>query len=280
MNNYTFLSNVDLQQNRWLQKIDMSTSDKSNSIQLYRVLDGIDSEFTSQLYDDLILNNFAEEEREEKTDFLTFFEHDSKLDSRRENINIIAVSNNKFVGLLTAMAFHTSQLGYFDYLVIDESVRGKGIGSKIFQAGKQIMKQIAQNKGYDHNNLAVLLTVEKENSIMNLSKGQDPHKRLKFYENQNCKRVGGMPCFVPGIYDTENGHVKPPIDCYDWLISGVNRNFNNGEILMDRDTALQFNIDNLDLQYTDAQDRPATETDTYKKIKITISDTIYAEDLF
>lgn len=280
MNNYTFLSNDDLEQNRWLQKIDMSTSDKSNSIQLYRVLDGIDSEFTSQLYDVLILNNFAEEEREEKTDFLTFFEHDSKLDSRRENINIIAVSNNKFVGLLTAMAFHKSQLGYFDYLVIDESVRGKGIGSKIFQAGKQIMKQIAQNKGYDHNNLAVLLTVEKENSTMNLSKGQDPHKRLKFYENQNCKRVGGMPCFVPGIYDAENGREKPPIDCYDWLISGVNRNFNNGEILMDRDTALQFNIDNLDLQYTDAQNRPATETDTYKKIKDTISDIIYAEALF
>ena len=109
---------------------------------------------------------------------------------------------------------------------------------------------------------------------MNLSKGLDPHKRLKFYENQNCKRVGGMPCFVPGIRE------KPPIDCYDWLISGVNRNFNNGEILMDRDTALQFNIDNLDLQYTDAQDRPATETDTYKKIKDTISDIIYAEALF
>ena len=115
---------------------------------------------------------------------------------------------------------------------------------------------------------------------MNLSKGQDPHKRLKFYENLNCKRVGGMPCFVPGIYDIENGHEKPPIECYDWLISGVNRNFNNGELLMDKDTALQFNIDNLDLQYTDAQDRPATETDTYKKIKDTISDIIYAEALF
>lgn len=49
---------------------------------------------------------------------------------------------------------------------------------------------------------------------------------------------------------------------------------------MDRDTALQFNIDNLDLQYTDAQDRPATEIDTYKKIKDTISDIIYAEALF
>ena len=278
MNN---LSNDDLLQNSYLQKIDMSLiSDKNDNIQLYRVLDGINSDFISQLYDDLILNNFAEEEREERADFIDFFESNSMLDSRRENINIIAISNNKFVGLLTAMAFHKSKLAYFDYLVVDESVRSKGVGSKIFQAGKQIMKQIAQNKGYDHNNLAVLLTVEKENSTMNLSKGQDPHKRLKFYENQNCKRVGGMPCFVPGIYDPENEREKPAIDCYDWLISGVNRNFSNGEILMDKDTALQFNIDNLDLQYTDAQDRPATETDTYKKIKDTISDIIYAEDLF
>lgn len=279
MNNYTFLSNVDLQRNRWLQKIDMTTSDKSNSIQLYRVLDGIDSEFTSQLYDDLLLNNFAEEEREERADFIDFFESNSMLDSRRENINIIAVSNNKFVGLLTAMAFHKSKLAYFDYLVVDESARSKGVGSKIFLAGKHLVKNIAQKHGYDHEKLAVLLTVEKEESTMNLSRGQDPRQRLRFYENLNCKRVGGMPCFVPRIYDA-NGREKPPIDCYDWLISGVNRNFNNGEILMDRDTALQFNIDNLDLQYTDAQNRPATETDTYKKIKDTISDIIYAEALF
>ena len=279
MNN---LSNVDLLQNSCLQKIDMSLiSDKNDNIQLYRVLDGINSDFISQLYDDLILNNFAEEEREERADFIDFFESNSMLDSRRENINIIAVSNNKFVGLLTAMAFHKSKLAYFDYLVVDESARSKGVGSKIFLAGKLLVKNIAQKPGYDHEKLAVLLTVEKEESTMNLSRGQDPRQRLRFYENLNCKRVGGMPCFVPGIYDAENGREKkPPIDCYDWLISGVNRNFNNGEILMDRDTALQFNIDNLDLQYTDAQDRPATETDTYKKIKDTISDTIYAEDLF
>ncbi len=277
MNN---LSNVDLLQNSCLQKIDMSLiSDKNDNIQLYRVLDGINSDFISQLYDDLILNNFAEEEREERADFIDFFESNSMLDSRRENINIIAVSNNKFVGLLTAMAFHKSKLAYFDYLVVDESARSKGVGSKIFLAGKLLVKNIAQKHGYDHEKLAVLLTVEKEESTMNLSRGQDPRQRLRFYENLNCKRVGGMPCFVPGIYDAE-GREKPPIDCYDWLISGVNRNFNNGEILMDRDTALQFNIDNLDLQYTDAQDRPATETDTYKKIKETISDIIYAEALF
>lgn len=277
MNN---LSNVDLLQNSCLQKIDMSLiSDKNDNIQLYRVLDGINSDFISQLYDDLILNNFAEEEREERADFIDFFESNSMLDSRRENINIIAVSNNKFVGLLTAMAFHKSKLAYFDYLVVDESARSKGVGSKIFLAGKFLVKNIAQKHGYDHEKLAVLLTVEKEESTMNLSRGQDPRQRLRFYENLNCKRVGGMPCFVPGIYDAE-GREKPPIDCYDWLISGVNRNFNNGEILMDRDTALQFNIDNLDLQYTDAQDRPATETDTYKKIKDTISDIIYAEALF
>ena len=277
MNNF---SNVDLLQNSCLQKIDMSLiSDKNDNIQLYRVLDGINSDFISQLYDDLILNNFAEEEREERADFIDFFESNSMLDSRRENINIIAVSNNKFVGLLTAMAFHKSKLAYFDYLVVDESARSKGVGSKIFLAAKHLVKNIAQKHGYDHEKLAVLLTVEKEESTMNLSRGQDPRQRLRFYENLNCKRVGGMPCFVPGIYDA-NGREKPPIDCYDWLISGVNRNFNNGEILMDRDTALQFNIDNLDLQYTDAQDRPATETDTYKKIKETISDIIYAEALF
>ena len=71
MNN---LSNVDLLQNSCLQKIDMSLiSDKNDNIQLYRVLDGINSDFISQLYDDLILNNFAEEEREERADFIDFF---------------------------------------------------------------------------------------------------------------------------------------------------------------------------------------------------------------
>lgn len=272
--NEAFLSKDELEQNPFLKKIDAS-----DGVDFYRVIDGIQRKFTAQLYSDLILNNFAKEEREEKSDFQAFFEKNANNDARRENINIVAVSNNKFVGLLTGMAFHKSKSGYFDYLVVNNSVRGKGIGRKIFQAGKALMKSIAQRHGYDNDDLAVLLTVEKSDATMNLDKGQDPRKRLAFYARQNCQRVIGMPCYVPGILDAKTGKQKPPIDCYDWLISGVNRNFQNGEIVMTHTTALQFNVDNLDLQYTDPQGRLTEDTETYKKIEENLSDKIYVENL-
>lgn len=267
----------------FLQKIDMSFMDKGagvDGIDYYRVMDGIPSAITAQLYDDLIPNNFNEEEREEKADFQAFFDKDPESDARRENLNIVAVSNGKFVGLLTGMAFHKSKLGYFDYVVVDESVRSKGIGGKLFQAGKRLMKSVAQEHGYDHDDLAVLLTVEKPDSTMNLDKGQDPRKRLSFYDRQNCQRVGGMPCYLPGIVDSETGEQKQPMDCFDWLITGVNRNFQEGEIVMDYATALQFNADNLDMEYTDLQGRVAEETETYQMIKNSLSNEISAENLF
>ncbi|MBO7123036.1 MAG: GNAT family N-acetyltransferase [Treponema sp.] len=269
-----FLSKDKLEHNPFLQKIDASYD-----IDFYRVIDGVQPEFSAQLYDDLILNNFAEEEREEKSDFQTFFEKDADNDVRRENINIVAISKGNFVGLLTGMAFHKSKLGYFDYLVVDNSVRGKGIGGKIFQTSKKLLKTVAQKHNYDNDNLAVLLTVEKSDATMNIDKGQDPRKRLAFYARQNCQRIVGMPCYVPGIFDAKTGTQKPPINCYDWLIAGINRNFQDGEIAMNRPTALQFNADNLDLQYTDPQGRPAEETETYKKIEESLSNEICVENL-
>ena len=277
------IKNDKIEEIPFLQKIDMSFIDRGagvDGIDYYRVLDGIPDVISGQLYDDLIPNNFNEEEREEKADFQAFFDKDPKLDARRENLNIVAVSNGKFVGLLTGMAFHKSKVGYFDYVVVDEAVRSKGIGGKLFQAGKRLMKGVAQQHGYDHPDLAVLLTVEKPDSVMNLDKGQDPRKRLSFYDRQNCQRVGGMPCYLPGIVDSETGEQKQPMDCFDWLITGVNRNFQNGEIVMDRSTALQFNADNLDLEYTDPMERDAEETETYKMIEQTLGNEIYAEDLF
>ena len=163
---------------------------------------------------------------------------------------------------------------------IDESVRKNGIGRKLFYIGKQLLKNTAQEHGYDNDNLAVLLTVEKQDSTMNLDKGQDSTKRLKFYKHQNCKRVSGMPCIVPGICDSKTKEQKEEIEEYDWLIAGVNRNFQDGDVVMDRETALMFNLDNLDLQYTDLLDRPAEETETYKKIEESLGEKIYAESLF
>ena len=270
-------------QNPFLQKIDMSFIDREqgvDGIEYFRVLDGVDQNITAQLYDDLIPANFSEDEREEKADFQAFYEKDPESDARRENLNIVAMQNGKFVGLLTGMAFHKSKLGYFDYLVVDEAVRSKGIGSKIFSAGKKLLKSVAQQHGYDNENLAVLLTVEKPDSTMNLDKGQDPRKRLAFYDRQNCVRVSGMPCFVPGIVDTQTGEQKPPLDCFDWLLSGVNRNFKEGEVVMDRATALQYNADNIDLQYDDVQERPAEETETYAMVVKTLGNKICAENLF
>ena len=271
------------QQNPFLQKIDMSFIDREqgvDGIDYYRVLDGIDEKITAKLYDDLIPANFSEEEREEKADFQGFYAKDSESDARRENLNIVAMQGDKFVGLLTGMAFHKSKLGYFDYLVVDESVRSKKIGSKIFQAGKKLLKSVAQEHGYDHENLAVFLTVEKEDSTMNLDKGQDPRKRLAFYDRQNCVRVKGMPCLVPGIVDSETGEQKPPLDCFDWLVSGVNRDFKDGEMVMDRATALQYNADNIDLQYDDIHGRAAEETETYAMVQKSLANEIRAESLF
>lgn len=271
------------QQNPFLQKIDMLFIDRENGvdgIDYYRVLDGISSEISAQLYDDLIPDNFSEDEREEKADFQAFFEKDADSDARRENLNIVAMQNGKFVGLLTGMAFHKSKMGYFDYLVVDEAVRSKGIGGKLFKAGKHVLKDVAQQHGYDHDDLAVLLTVEKPDSTMNLDKGQDPRKRLAFYDRQGCQKVNGMPCYLPGIVDTETGEQKPPMDCFDWLIAGVNRNFKEGEKIMDRATALQFNADNIDMQYDDPQGRDAEETEVYAMIEKTLGNEIRTENLF
>lgn len=266
-----------------LQKIDMMFMDRGagvDGIDFYRVLDGISPAVTAQLYDDLIPSNFSEEEREEKADFQVFFEKNVEADARRENLNLVAIQNGKFVGLMTGMAFHKSKMGYFDYLVVDETVRSKGIGGKLFQAGKHLLKDVAVQHGYDHENLAAFLTVEKEDSTMNLEKGQDPRKRLSFYHRQNCQRVSGMPCFVPGITNSETGEQKQSLDCFDWLVTGVNRNFKEGEIIMDRATALQFNADNLDLQYTDPDGRLAEDTETYRMVEQTLSNEIGVEDLF
>ena len=276
MNSFDLLENNMLQKNPFLQELDFCLS--NDDIQFYRALDGISLDITSKLYDDLILPNFAADEREEKMDFQAFYENVPENDIRRENINIVAVANGKCVGLLTGMAFHNSKFGYFDYLVIDKSVRNKGVGGKLFQAGKQVLKKIAQQQCYDNDDLAVLLTVEKPDATLNLDKGQDSKKRLAFYERQNCKRVSGMPCIVPEISNTETGEIKPAIDCYDWLIVGVNRNFQNGEIVMDRETALKFNIDNIDLQY-DNHGLKAEDTEAYKKIAAVIENKISAVDL-
>lgn len=276
MKNNSFFTDEKIQQNPCLQQI-VIDSDNSD-IKLFRVLDGIQPAFTETLYTNLIIPNFAEDEREEKNDFQAFYSKNPSIDSRRENINIIAISKGICVGLLTGMAFHNSKLGYFDYLVVDESSRSKGVGGIIFQAGIQVLKTIAQKYGYDNANLAVLLTVEKPNASLNLDKGQDSKKRLSFYERQNCKRVGGMPCIVPEISDTTTGIQKPAIVCYDWLIAGVNRKFQNGEIVMDRETALKFNIDNIDLQY-DNNGLKAEDTKTYKEIIASLENKIYVVDL-
>ncbi len=270
-------------QNSNLQKIDMLFIDRDfgvDGIDYYRVMDGVDAKVTAQLYDDLIPANFSEDEREEKADFQAFFEKDPDSDARRENLNIVAMQGDKFVGLLTGMAFHKSQLGYFDYIVVDEAVRCKGIGGKLFQAGKALLKNVAKEHGYDHEDLAVLLTVEKPESTMNIDKGQDPRKRLAFYDRQNCQRVSGMPCYLPGIFDSQTGEQKPPLDCFDWLIAGVNRNFKSGEKVMNRATALQFNADNLDCEYTDVQGRAAEETEVYAMVEKTLGNEICAESLF
>ena len=282
MRNPDSLKIINFVENPYFQRIDISiVSSQSNdfSIEIYRIIDGISPEITAQLYDELIINNFNKEEREEKKDFQAFYEKIPELEERRENINIVAVSNSKFVGLLTGMAFHKSKLGYFDYLVVDESVRSKGVGGLLFQAGKLILRNIALEKSYTNDNLAVLLTVEKPDATMNLDKGQDSKKRLAFYNRQNCKRVSGMPCIVPEISNSETGEQKPAIDCYDWLIAGVNRDFQDGEVVMDRETALKFNIDNIDLQY-DNHGLKAEETETYKKILSSLENVIYVEDLF
>lgn len=49
---------------------------------------------------------------------------------------------------------------------------------------------------------------------------------------------------------------------------------------MDQDKALKINIDNIDLQYTDPQGRPAEKTETYQLIKEKLGDTIVARNLF
>lgn len=276
-------NNTVVNKNAYLQKIDMLFLDKDygvDGIDYYRVLDGIDANVTAKLYDDLIPDNFSEDEREEKADFQAFFEKDPASDARRENLNIVAMQNDKFVGLLTGMAFHKSKLGYFDYIVVDAAVRSKGIGGKLFQAGKKLLKSVAQQHGYDHDDLAVLLTVEKPESTMNVDKGQDPRKRLAFYDRQNCQRVQGMPCYLPGIIDSQTGEQKPPMDCFDWLIAGVNRNFVANEKVMDRATALQFNADNIDCEYTDVQNRMAEATETYDLISKNLANEITVDNLF
>ena len=268
---------------QYLQKIDTTFLDRDHGVacvDYYRVLDGIDPKITAEIYDDLIPANFSEDEREEKADFQSFFEQDPDSDARRENLNIVAMHDGRYVGLLTGMAFHQSKMGYFDYLVVDSKMRSKGLGGKLFQVGKSLLKTVAKEHGYDREDLAVLLTVEKSDSTMNLDKGQDPRKRLAFYERQGCQRVAGMPCYVPGIVDSETGKQKPPLDCFDWLIAGVNHKLKPGEIVMDRATALQFNADNLDCQYTDPQGRTAEETETYALVKQSLATEICAANLF
>lgn len=277
MERENYFTSERLKQNFYLQQIDCNND--NSEIKLFRVLDGIQPGFTEQLYNNLIINNFAEDEREEKNDFQAFYVNKPEINSLRENMNLIAISNGKCIGLLTGMAFHNSKLGYFDYLVVDNSERSKGVGGILFQAGKSILKNIAIKNGYNHDKLAVLLTVEKPEATLNINNGQDSKKRLAFYERQNCKRVIGMPCIVPEISDTTTGEQKPAIDCYDWLIAGVNRDFKSGEIIMDRETALKFNIDNINLQY-DNHGLKAEETETYKKILSSLENVIYVEDLF
>ena len=280
MNEYITKDN--LEKNPYFQRIVMpleSSVISKDYVEFYRVIDGASTEITAQLYDDLIIDNFNEKERDSKKNFQAFYEKIPELEERRENINIVAVSNSKYVGLLTGMSFHKSKLGYFDYLVVDETVRSKGVGGHLFQAGKLILRNIALQHGYNNDNLAVLLTVEKPDATMNLGKGQDSKKRLSFYNRQNCKRVCGMPCIVPEISDTETGEQKPAIDCYDWLIAGVNRDFQDGEVVMNHETALKFNIDNIDLQYNNHGIK-AEDTETYKKVLASLDNEIYAEALF
>ena len=277
------LSEEMIKGNPFFRKIDMTTiingGSEQDNVTYYRVLDGISPEITSMLYNELIINNFNDDECEDETDFQAFFVKNLEKDNRRENINIIAVKNDNCIGLLTGMAFHKSELFYFDYISVKQSTQNKGIGSNLFIAGKMLVRQIAQKHVYDNSNLAILLTVEKSNSTMNSNKGQDTQKRLIFYKKHNCMKVIGMPCFVPGIYNSKTGKQKKPMECFDWLICGVNRIFKNDEIVMNREKALQFNADNLDLQYADPKGRPAENTETYKKIEKTISSKIYAKAL-
>ena len=101
---YDFLTEEKIKQNSFLQKIDMSFTDcgtADRGFSYYRVLDGVSSEITEHLYDAMIPKNFAEKECENKGDFQAFFEENPEIDARRENINIIVVSNAEFVGLLT-----------------------------------------------------------------------------------------------------------------------------------------------------------------------------------
>ncbi len=247
-----------------LQKIDTLFFDRATgigSIDLYRVLDGVNPKIPAQLYDDLLLDNFSEEELESKTDFQAYFAKQPARDARRENLHVVAVQNGKYVGAITGMAFHKSQLGYVGYFVVDQAVRSMGIGSKLFQTWKTLLKSVAQQHGYDHDNLAMMLQVEKPDSIMNLDKDQDPRRRLAFYHRQNCRRVSDLPCYIP-------------VNC-DWFIAGVNRNFKSGEKVMERATALQLTADYLDtLECFDGGDA------VYTLVERTLGNEIRAENLF
>lgn len=270
-----------LNTNPFLIKIDMSpimSNSETSCVNYYRIMDGVSPEITAILYE-LIITNFNDEECENESDFQDFFAKNPKKDIRRENINIIAVRDGECIGLLTGMAFLKCDLFYFDYISVKQSTQSKGIGSNLFNAGKMLVKQIAQKHGYDNTNLAILLTVEKSNSTMNSDKDQNSQKRLMFYKKHNCLKVIGMPCYVPGIYNTKTGKQKKPMECFDWLICGVNRNFKDNEIVMDREQALLFNADNLDLQYTDPKGRAAEDTETYKRIKNNLDSIIYSSNI-
>ncbi len=268
--------------NPFLEKIDMSFIDREygvDGVDYYRILDGISPEITAQIYDDLIPTNFNSDEHEEKTDFLGYFQKKPEFNMLYESLNIVAIHKNKFAGLLVGSAFHRSKTGYFGYLAVDETIRKKGIGSKLFRTGIHLMKNAAQNHGYDHENLAVFLCCEKTDSSINLDKGQDPHQRLAFYHRHNCRRVKGMPCIIPAIFDSTTGKPKQVLNCFDWLVVGVNHKFEDGEIIMNRAAALQFNADNIDLCYVDPQGREAKDTETYQIIECCLENKIYAENI-
>lgn len=121
----------------------------------------------------------------------------ARMIARSEYLFLAAIDADTVIGFAIAIAFLNSDAALLEYMAVDASHRGQGLGQQLFRA-------VAE-----HDQMRDRFLLVEVDSHRNPSPGSDDHARRKrFYRQLGCKRIEGLTYRMPSVSTTE----PPPMD--------------------------------------------------------------------
>jgi len=102
----------------------------------------------------------------------------------------IALLENSVVGFTIVKNFRSCSASLLEYMAIDRTKRGGGIGSQLFRDACSAESTIARY---------VLIEVENEEEVTSLSEDAQRRRRKAFYRANECREVMGLSYMMPTV---------------------------------------------------------------------------------